>query len=219
MMINNPYIQIQNRNAGGSLSSGNKNWFYCADAYLDADGNVTGPAWADEDGCAAGGPYNPDVTIAPGTAYWFKDPSATTMTLTLAGQVLGSDTTPITTTANKWNLICNPYPTSIDLNAEGIAWTGITQGTVDTLANMMVNNAYIQIQNRNANGTLASGNKNWFYCADAYLDADGNVTGPAWADEDGCAAGGPYNPDVKIPAGAGFWFKDPNAAVTITWPL
>ena len=94
-----------------------------------------------------------------------------------------------------------------------------TDATVDTLANMMVNNPYIQIQNRNANGTLASGNKNWFFCADAYLDEDGLVTGPAWADEDGCAAGGPYNPNVKIPAGAGFWFKDPNAAVTITWPL
>ena len=218
MRVSNPYIQIQDRNPDGSIVGGTTDWYWCSDAFLDEEGNVTGPAWADEDGCAAGGFYHPNVTIAPGTAFWFKDPaSATTMTLTIAGQVLGADTTPITPTRNKWNLVCNPYPIALALNSDKITWTGLTAATVDSPANMRVANPYIQIQDRNPDGTIVGGTKDWYWCTDAFLDEEGNVTGPAWADEDGCAAGGPYNPNVTIPVGAGFWFKDPTSDVTITW--
>lgn len=218
MRLNNPYIQIQNRDNSGALTVGTMDWYWCADAFLDEEGNVTGPAWADGDGCAAGGFYHPDVTIAPGTAFWFKDPaSEVAMTLTIAGQVLGADTTPITPTRDKWNLICNPYPIELALNSDKITWSGITAATVDTSDNMRSNNAYIQIQNRDANGVITVGTMDWYWCTDAFLDEEGNVTGPAWADGDGCAAGGPYNPNVTIPVGAGFWFKDPSSDVTITW--
>ena len=219
MRVANPYIQIQNRNPDGSIGAGYKEWFWCADAYLDEDGNETGPAWADTDGCAAGGFYNPDVKVDPGVAFWFKDPTETKMTLTLAGQVLASSDKEITPTMNVWNLICNPFPEPISLNytSDQITWTGLTASKVDDFEVMRVNNPYIQVQNRDENGILTAGYKEWFWCTDAYLDEEGNQTGPAWADTDGCAAGGFYNPDVKIPVGAGFWFKDPSSEVTITF--
>ena len=184
-----PQMQIHN---GTRLLA----YYYISDAWYD-DGSAEGAyktAWVDSDQAIS------DLTIAPGTAVWFKNPTAAT-TITLAGQVGSGTASSLTTRANSWSLIANPYPVSFSLNdATAVTW-GITPGTSGALASAP------QMQVHNGTRLLA-----YYYISDAWYD-DGSAEGAyktAWVDSDQAIT------DLSIKAGQGFWFKAPTVG-TITF--
>ena len=101
-----PCIQIQNRDANGNLTAGNKFYYYLADAATDAAGTQVKPGWADEMGYYVGdGCYVGAVKIVPGTAVWFKDTQAAAPNAQTAGEVVGEATaSAIKANAGNWSL-------------------------------------------------------------------------------------------------------------------
>ena len=216
-----PCIQIQDRDANGNLTAGNTFYYYLADAATDAAGNEVQPGWADEFGYYVGeGAHVGAVKIAPGTAVWFKDPSAAAPNASVSGEVVGEASAPaIKANAGKWSLTANPFPVAFDLNSSKITWTGVTTNIVYGDGNTFKNTApTIQIQDRDSNGNLTAGNTFYYYLSDAATDAAGNNVKPGWADEFGYYVGDDaYVSAATVGAGLGFWFKDYNNTVTITF--
>ncbi len=175
-----PQIQIY----GGS---GYTPYYYFSDA---ADGADEVTAWANVDGDAV------DVTLNPGQALWFKNPTAA-CNVTFAGQVLVAGTKAITCTAGGWNMLANPYPTPLALNSEKITWNVEPKVFWD---DEMPIAPQIQVYN-------GSGYTPYYYFSDA---ADGSDEVTAWANVDGDAV------SVSIPVGGAFWFKASDAS-TVTF--
>ena len=214
-----PCIQIQDRDANGNLTAGNTFYYYIADAATDAAGNNVKPGWADQMGYYVGeGCYVGAVKIAPGTAVWFKDPQAAAPNAMASGEVVGEATAQaIKANAGKWSLTANPFPVAFDLNSSKITWTGLDTTVVYGDGNTFQTTApCIQIQDRDAQGNLTAGNTFYYYIADAATDAAGTQVKPGWADQMGYYVG-EYVPTATVGAGLGFWFKDYNNTVTITF--
>jgi len=216
-----PCIQIQDRDASGNiLGVGNTFYYYIKDAAKDEMGDVVAPGWADEAGNYVGeGSWKASVKILPGVAVWFKDPQASAAT-TSAGAVVGESTAaPAGVVGGKWALIANPYPMAFDLNSDKIAWEGMTT-TVGYEDDYTKTAPCIQIQDRDptTGQILGIGNTFYYYIKDAAKDEMGDVVAPGWADEAGNYVGeGSWKASAIVPATAGFWFKDPNNKVSITF--
>ncbi len=167
-------------------ASGYTAYYYFDDAASGSD-EIT--AWANVDGDAV------DVTLAPGSALWFKNPTA--CNVTFAGQVIPAGTMEIACTAGAWNMIANPYPTTLALNSDKIDWNVEPKTFWDDETPIAP-----QIQVYAAGGYTA-----YYYFDDAASGSD-EVT--AWANVDGDAV------DVSIPVGGAIWFKASDAS-TVTF--
>ena len=165
-------------------SSGYTPYYYFSDA---ADGADEVTAWANGDGDAV------NLTLNPGQALWFKNPTAA-CNVTFAGQVLTAGTKDIACTAGSWNMIANPYPTALELNSEKITWNVTAKSFWDNEADIA---PLIQVYS-------TSGYTPYYYFNDA---ADGADEVTAWANGDGDAV------SVSIPVGAALWFKASDATV------
>ena len=216
-----PCIQIQKRDASGNiLGTGNTFYYYIKDAAKDSAGNTLAPGWADVDGNYVGeDSWKAAVKILPGTAVWFKDPQAAA-TGTSAGAVVGESTAaPAGVVGAQWALVSNPYPVAFDLNSSDIIWSGMTT-TVGYDDDYQKEAPCVQVQKRDPStgAILGTGNTFYYYIKDAAKDSAGNILAPGWADVDGNYVGeGSWKAGVTVPATAGFWFKDPSNAVSITF--
>lgn len=168
-------------------ASGYTTYYYFDDAASGSD-EIT--AWADGGGDAV------DVTLAPGSALWFKNPTAA-CNVTFAGQVLAAGTKEVTCTAGAWNMIANPYPTALELNSDKIDWNVEPKTFWDDETAIAP-----QIQVYGTGGYTI-----YYYFDDAASGSD-EIT--AWADGGGDAA------DVTIPVGGALWFKASDAS-TVTF--
>ena len=174
--------QVQIYGPGGYTA-----YYYFNDATAGAN-EIT--AWSDGNGDAV------DVTLSPGQALWFKNPSAA-CSVTFAGQVLAAGTKEVSCTADAWNMIANPYPTPLALNSENITWNvSPTSYWDDPLG------AAPQIQIYGASGYTA-----YYYFSDATSGAN-EIT--AWADGNGDAVA------ISAPVGGALWFKASDAT-TVTF--
>ena len=167
--------------------SGYTAYYYFSDA---ADGEDEVTAWADDGGDAV------DVTLAPGQALWFKNPTAA-CSVTFAGQVLAAGTKAITCTAGAWNMIANPYPMALALNGDKVTWNVEPK---EFWSDELAIAPMVQLYG-------PSGYTAYYYFSDA---ADGEDEVIAWADDGGDAV------DVSIPAGGAIWFKASDAS-TVTF--
>ena len=203
------------------MTAGNKFYYYLADAATDAAGNNVREGWADEGGYYVGeGCYVGAVKIAPGTAVWFKDPSAAAPNAMASGEVVGESTAQaIKANGGSWSLTANPFPVAFDLNSDKITWTGLdTSVPYDEADAFKTTAPTIQIQNRDAQGNLTAGNKFYYYLSDAAVDSAATQTKAGWADEGGYYVGeGCYVGPATVRPGCGFWFKDYKSTVTITF--
>ncbi len=168
-------------------SSGYTAYYYFNDAASGAD-EIT--AWADMGGDAV------DVTLTPGQALWFKNPTAA-CNVTFAGQVLAAGTKSISCTAGSYNMIANPYPTALALNSDKIDWNVEPKVFWDDELSIA---PIIQVYS-------SSGYTAYYYFSDAASGSD-EIT--AWADVGGDAV------DVSIPVGGALWFKASDAS-TVTF--
>ncbi len=175
-----PTVQIYG--AGGYTA-----YYYFSDATSGSD-EVT--AWADGGGDAV------SVTLNPGQALWFKNPSAA-CSVTFAGQVLTAGTKEIPCTAGSWNMIANPYPEELPLNSENTLWNVAATSFWDDDVALAPT-----IQIYGAGGYTA-----YYYFSDATSGSD-EVT--AWADGGGDAV------TTSVPVGGAMWFKASDAT-TVTF--
>ncbi len=186
------------------VGTGWEQYYYCADAYLAANGTedwVLG--WAND-----GATYTQNKTLAPGTGIWFIGPSGSSADFTVAGQVVGTATANIVTAAG-YNLVANPFPEGFNLNTDKITWGFSPVASYDEQENFH-NDWYQsapQIQIRVGNGW-----EQYYYCADAYLAANGTedwVRG--WAND-----GATYAQNVNVNVGEGFWVIDGAGTTVVT---
>ena len=168
-------------------SSGYTACYYFNDAASGTD-EIT--AWADGSGDAV------NITLAPGQALWFKNPTAA-CNVTFAGQVLAAGTKEITCTAGSYNMIANPYPTELSLNSDKINWNVEPKVFWDDELNIA---PIIQVYS-------TSGYTAYYYFSDAASGSD-EIT--AWADGSGDAT------SASIPVGGALWFKASDAS-TVTF--
>lgn len=164
------------------------------------------------------------IKLKPGTAFWFNDPADST--ISFSGQVVSKDEFSFDVPADKWALICNPFPTAITLNSVKISYNGLVTTVKHKDANWDKGAApRAQVQPRNPDGTITgSAPVSYFYISNAALDKKGNLRDAGWANGsgyrlgwEGCAlTNGSNIASVEIPAGAGFWFQNPGVNCTVT---
>jgi len=163
-------------------------YYYISDAD-DGKGGYTATAWVDSDG------FNltaADVqTLSKG--FWFK--SATDGTLNCAGQVSALSTFTRNVPAGQFEIVANPYPVALNLNAPTTA--GFTPGEYGTGNDPTFGNAPM-IQVLDANGLTYSF---YYYISDAD-DGKGGYTATEWVDSDGFNITG-----TQVGVGAAFWIK------------
>ena len=220
-----PQLQLQNRDkTTGAITAGNTTYYYVNATRTAAYGGGKEPGWANQGGLYVGKSAIAAVSVKPGTAYWFKIPATETYaekqyTVSLAGQVVGNDApTTITVPQGKWQMVCNPFPMDIPLNsvnfaidAEAINVSGAYTKWGDTVPQL-------QLQNRDkTTGIITAGNTTYYYVNATRTAAYGGGKEPGWANQGGLYVGKSAIAAVTIPAGAGFWFKNPNADTVITF--
>ncbi len=184
---NAPMIQVLNPD-GATYSL----YYYISDG---DDGtycyDLTG--WCDELGNLVGD----DALMALSKGFWFK--SATAGTVTCAGQVSAKDNFLRNIPAGQFEIIANPYPTSLNLNTPKTE--GITPGAYGDGGDPTYNNAPM-IQVLNADGKTYS---LYYYLSDG---DDGtyryDLTG--WCDELGNLVTG-----SQVNVGTSFWIKSATA--------
>ena len=214
-----PCIQIQKRDAQGNiLGTGNTSYYFIADAAKDEMGEDCVPGWADESGNYVGDDsWKAAVKLDAGMSVWFRDPQAEA-TGTMAGQVVSESSTALYgVTATKWVLVANPYPIAFDLNTSKITWVNMNT-TVGYEDDYKKDAPCVQIQKRDpVTGQISgTGNTSYYFIADAAKDEMGEDCVPGWADESGNYVGeGSWKAAVFVPAGAGFWFRDPGATENV----
>ena len=188
-MGNAPQIQVLN--ADGLTYT---KFYFISDAYDSNDNPVSGNCWADEAGYILTGA---DV-LALSKGFWFK--SATTGTITASGEVSSTGEIGNTVTAGQFNIVGNPYPVALGLNAAGS--TGFTPGEYGDGSDGTMGNAP-QIQLLNSDGLTYT---KFYYISDAYDSNDNPVSGNCWADEAGYITTG-----AQVPVGQSFWVKSASA--------
>ena len=152
---------------------------------LDGEGDFV-VAWADDDGNAA------KNATPPGFGCWIKLPAAGS--ILCSGQVKALATYPIDF-GTSWDLLGNPYPTSLSFNNGNMDCSLLTAGT-DVYDSPM-----IQYWDGTALKTLIYMDGAWDEDA---LDGEGDFV-IAWADDDGNAT------KLSLPACTGFWIKGPTS--------
>lgn len=186
--------QIQVLNAAGGYTK----YFYISDGtYDDGEDTPLGfDAWCDVDGYE----LTAAAKFALGKGFWFKSPVANG-TITAAGQVSEVASTTLNFEANKYAILCNPYPVAVALQS---LTTSATPGLYD---DDFATAPQIQVLN------AAGGYTKYFYISDGtYDDGEDTPLGfNAWCDVDGYELEG-----TQIEAGAAFWIKAP-AAGTVTF--
>ena len=156
-------------------------YYYVTDAYIeDTDDEVTG--WAN-----GAGDYT-TATIAPGTGYWYKLPNNAS-TFTLPGQVLDAESvTKDVFGNNKFNLVGNPYPMSLNLAK--------VKTTVTPTTFAKRRNGAVELQVWNGVGYTY-----YYYVTDAYVEeTDDEVTG--WAN-----IAGDYVDETGADINYGLWMR------------
>ncbi len=151
---------------------------------------TTGAAWA----ATATPRVAADVTFDLGDGFWYLNRAAEAYSLTVRGEISTEDVE--VTIAPGFTLVCNPFPSDLPLNSEGIDWgtAGATAGNTASAGDQ------IQIWDIDRQGY-----SNYFFSS--------RVTGgAAWATT---AAPRVATTDV-IPAGQGFWYLNRGEAFTIT---
>lgn len=164
------FIQVWNGNGYDS--------YYFLDYALDEDFEEYENVWADGEGMLV------TFDVTPGTTIWFKNPSED-CTVTFAGQVTDVADA-VSYKLNTWNLVANPRPVALDLNA-GAEFVGMT--SADDLGSA----SFVQTWNGNGYDT-------YYYLA-YVLDEDFEEYEDCWADGEGMLM------TYEIPQGAGFWLK------------
>ena len=166
-------------------------YYYVSDAYIEAsDEEVTG--WAN-----GAGDFT-DATIAPGTGYWYKYPTATS-SFTLPGQLLDAATV-TKNISEAFNLYGNPYPTVLNLEK--------LSTTVEAPAFSQRSTKAVQLQVWNGSAYTM-----YYYVKDAYIEAtDEEVTG--WAN-----GAGDYVGETTADINYGFWVRSLGGAGTLTFSL
>ena len=195
-MGNAPQIQVLNAD-GLSYTK----YYYISDAYDAEDNPVSGSCWADGAGYIA----TDASALALAKGFWFK--AMTTGTITCSGQVSASSDIGNTVTANQFNIVANPYPVALDLNAP--ASSNFTPGEYGDGEDGTMGNAP-QIQVLNADGLSYT---KYYYISDAYDAEDNPISGNCWADGAGYIATG-----TQVPVGQAFWVKSASAG-TFTFSL
>ena len=195
-MGNAPQIQVLNAN-GLTYTK----YYYISDAY-DADNNpVEGNCWADDSGIIVAS----DDVMVLSKGFWFR--AMADGTITSAGQVTATSAIESKPTAKQFNIVANPYPVALSLNAAKTA--GFAPGEYGDGSDGTVGNAP-QIQVLNASGI---GYMMYYYISDAYDADDQPVDGNCWVNQDGYMATG-----TQVPAGQSFWVKSESAG-TFTFSL
>ncbi|MBR1588726.1 MAG: hypothetical protein IJ658_10420 [Kiritimatiellae bacterium] len=195
-MKNAPQIQVLNAN-GLTYTM----YYYISDAYDSNDNPVSGNCWADDGGYMV----NAADVLALSKGFWFK--AMTAGTITASGQVSATTEISNSPTANQFNIVANPYPVALGLNAADT--TGFTAGEYGDGMDTTMKNAP-QIQVLNANGLTYT---MYYYISDAYDSNDNPVSGNCWADDGGYIATG-----TQVPVGQSFWVKSASAG-TFTFGL
>ena len=183
--------QIQVLNAAGGYSM----YFYISDGTDEDDNELGYDCWCDKDG------YELDdaAKLALGKGFWFKSPVAGT--ITAAGQVSEMASTTLNFAADKFSIICNPYPVAVALQS---LTTSATPGLYD---DDFATAPQIQVLN------AAGGYNMFFYISDGTDEDDNELGVNAWCDKDGYELDG-----TQIDAGAAFWIKSPVAG-SVTFSL
>ena len=195
-MNNAPQIQVLNSDGIGYTK-----YYYISDAYDSSDKPVDGNCWAD----SAGYIVTASDVIALSKGFWFK--AMVAGTITASGQVSATSEIENSPAANQFNIVGNPFPVALGLNAAGT--TGFTPGEYGDGSDGSMNNAP-QIQLLNADGI---GYTKFYYISDAYDSSDKPVDGNCWADSAGYIVTG-----TQIPVGQAFWVKSATAG-TFTFGL
>jgi hypothetical protein len=179
-----------------NAAGGYANYFYISDGTDDKDNELGYDCWCDKDG------YELDDTakLALGKGFWFSSPS-TSGTITTSGQVSEMASATLNFPADKFTILCNPYPVAVALQS---LTTSATPGLYDddfaTAPKISALNA-------------AGGYNNYFYISDGTDDKDEELGYNAWCDKDGYEL-----EDTQIDAGAAFWISAP-AAGSVTFSL
>ena len=161
-------------------------FYYISDAYAYGTESEIG-----KDCWALDGVEVANFSKAPGEGFWlYAAPNAIgqNATLTVKGEVKGAETATISFTANKWQIISNPFPVGIDLN--DVVTTGVT---ASTWANQGTEAAQIQYFD-------GAGYDIFYYISDAYAyGTESEIGKDCWA-LDGVQTNG-----ETIPVGGAFW--------------
>ena len=195
-MGNAPQIQVLNP---GGLSY--TKYYYISDAYDSSDNPVEGNCWADVNGYIV----STEDVIALSKGFWFKAMAAGS--ITCSGQVSATAEIGNTVTADQFNIVANPYPVALDLNAP--TSTNFTPGEYGDGEDTTMGNAP-QVQVLNAGGLSYT---KYYYISDAYDAEDNPVAGNCWADVNGYIVTG-----TQVPVGQSFWVKSASAG-TFTFGL
>ena len=193
---NAPQIQVLNPSGIGYTK-----YYYISDAYDSNDNPVSGNCWADDGGYIA----TAADALALSKGFWFK--AAENGTINCAGQVSNTSEIDNSPTANQFNIVANPYPVALNLNAPTSA--NFTPGEYADGTDFSFGNAP-QIQVLNPSGI---GYTKYYYISDAYDSNDNPVSGNCWADDGGYIATG-----TQVPVGQSFWVKSASAG-TFTFSL
>ena len=174
-------------------------YYYISDAD-DGNGNYTATAWVDSEG------FNLTAAAAQALSkgFWFK--SHTAGNLNCAGQVSALSTFTRNVPAGQFEIVANPYPVALSLNAPTSA--GFTPGEYGDGSDPTYGNAPM-IQVLQSNGRMYDF---YYYISDAD-DGNGNYTATEWVDSEGFNITG-----TQVPVGAAFWIKSATAG-TFTFEL
>ncbi len=185
-----PQIQVL------SAAGGYNKYFYISDGTDDNDDELGYDCWCDKDG------YELDDTakLALGKGFWFTSPS-TSGTITTSGQVSEMASTTLNFPADKFTILCNPYPVAVALQS---LTTSATPGLYD---DDFATAPQIQVL------SAAGGYNKYFYISDGTDDNDDELGVNAWCDKDGYELDG-----TQIDAGAAFWITAPVAG-SVTFSL
>lgn len=195
-MGNAPQIQVLD-----ASGLGYKKYYYISDAYDAEDKSVDGNCWADDGGYIV----SADDVMALSKGFWFK--AMADGTVTSAGQVSATSAIENTPTAKQFNIVANPYPVALSLNAAKT--TDFVPGEYGNGTDFTMGNAP-QVQVLDASGL---GYTKYYYISDAYDAEDKAVEGNCWADDGGYIATG-----TQIPIGQSFWVKSESVG-TFTFSL
>ena len=183
-----PQIQVL------SASGGYTRYYYISDGTDDKDDELGYDCWCDKDGYE----LTAAAKLALGKGFWFKSPVANG-TITAAGQVSEAASTALNFEANKYAILCNPYPAAVALQS---LTTSATPGLYD---DDFATAPQIQVL------STSGGYTRYYYISDGTDDNDDELGYNAWCDKDGYELEG-----TQIEAGAAFWIKAP-AAGTVTF--
>ena len=142
------------------------------------EGDEESWGWWDEN-------FEVDPVLPVGTAFWYKAKAGNGKAMTHSGAVESDTDVTVAITGGKFNMVINPYPTTIDLNDDStVEFTNLTSGDE-------ANNAdKIQVWDPATSGYTTFFNYN--------LEGDEESWG--WWDEN-------FEVDPVLPAGTAFWYK------------